>query len=196
MGPFVGHTSPTEHGNLEPHFRSPGLRCCSWHSHRVDVPQCFSREIFVFRAVCSSSSIPHTCSTEQHTHGPLLLTHWGAAHQQFCGASSPPGCCAAPNPRALPTSVQCWGPCAAHWCCRRWLCAAVGAQGWGVLGAGGSQAAQSPAAALGTKAPWKSACSPPSRDIPPFRPEAVGRPVLPGSFWGLLWGWQRMRGLC
>lgn len=109
MGPFMGHPSPTEHWNLEPDFQSPGLRHCSLHSHPLLMFQCLVREILFpgLRAPPAAYPIP---AAQSRTHGLVLLTHWGAPCQQFCSASFPLGCCAAPNPRALPTSVQCWCP--------------------------------------------------------------------------------------
>lgn len=97
VGPFVGHTSPTERGNLEPHFRSPGLRCCSWHSHCVDVPPCFAREI-LFSELCappaaypipaaqSSTHTAHSCS-----HTGVLHTSSSAVHHPHLGCSQPQG---------------------------------------------------------------------------------------------------------
>lgn len=110
MGPFVGHTSPTERGNLEPHFRSPGLRCCSWHSHCVDVPPCFAREI-LFSELCAPPAAYPIPAAQSSTHMAHSCSHTGVLHTSSSAVHHPHlGAVLLPTPGLCPHLCGAGGP--------------------------------------------------------------------------------------
>lgn len=98
MGPCMGHTSPSEHWNLEPDFQSPGLRRCSLHSHPLLMfPSVWPGKFFFQGCVLLQQHTPYLQHGAAHT--AQSCSHAGVLHASSSAVHHSPSvlCCSQPQ---------------------------------------------------------------------------------------------------